>query len=379
MRIGISESRIDSPQRLMYVITGLGWGGAESQVISLAREFKTRGWDVSVVSLLAPTPRWKELEAYGIPVTSLGMRRGVPDLRALWRFVRCVRSFKPDVVHAHMIHPNLLTRLARIIAPVPVVISTGHSTDEKSRLRELAYRWTDRLSDLTTNVSEASVRRYVEVRIAPAERIRFVPNGIDLSRFSRDRDVRSKKRKELSLGDSDFVWVAVGRFDEQKDYPNLLRAVAELDDVPFKLLVAGDGSLLPDMRQMAKDLMVQDKVHFLGVRSDINELMNAADAFVMSSAWEALPMALLEAAATALPIVATDVGGCAQIVLDGQTGRCIRSQDSVALADAMRQIMGMEENERHQLGFNGAEHAREMFGLDNVVDQWSEIYQELCP
>src|SRR5690606_21010209 len=133
--------------------------------------------------------------------------------------------FRPDVVHAHMVHANLLTRIGRLFAPVPVLISTAHSANEGARWRAVAYRFTDRLTEETTNVSDAAVRRSIEWGAVPATRIRFMPNGIDLSRFRRDGESRAQYRRALDL-DGRFAWLAVGRFEEPKDYPSMVEAFA---------------------------------------------------------------------------------------------------------------------------------------------------------
>lgn len=366
------------PRRLLYVVTTLGWGGAESQVIDLARSFKALGWDVAVAVLLATAARRDALESVGIPVYTLGMTRGRPDLRAVWRLAELIRRMKPTVVHAHMVHANLLSRVTRSIASAPVLISSAHSISEGGRWREIAYRMTDRLADLTTNVSNAGVERFEAVGAAPHGRIRFMPNGIDVRRFRSDSVERSRHRVELGLGDR-FVWLAVGRFEEAKDYPNMLDAFATIRDHAVRplLLIAGDGPLREQLEARVADLGLQGCVRFLGLRRDIPGLMNAADAYVLSSAWEGLPIVLLEAAASALPIVTTDVGGTAQIVRSNETGILVRPRDSRQLAGAMAQMMVLPEATRAAWGRAGMEYTRAVFGLESVVEQWELLYRQL--
>lgn len=362
----------------MFLITGLAYGGAETQLVNLATRLKKRGWDVRVVSMLPPQAFTEELAAAGIPLATLNMRRGVPDPRAVFKLVKILRQWRPDIVHSHMVHANLLARIARVFYKVPVVISTAHSINEGGRLREVAYRLTDFLADLTTNVSRAAVSRYIQVGAAPKNKIIFMPNGIDTCHFQFKQKDRLRLRDELQLTDK-FVWLAVGRFEEAKDYPNLLQAlkkvVPERDGVV--LLIAGQGTLFEEMRAMAYSLELAEKVRFLGVRRDVPELMSAADAYVMSSAWEGLPMVLLEAAACALPIVATDVGGNGEIVLDGFNGYLVPPRNPEALASVMLKMMSLSENERGAMGRAGRAHIEANYSLDRVVDQWENLYQDL--
>ena len=362
----------------MFLITGLAYGGAETQLVNLATRLKKRGWDVRVVSMLPPQAFTEELATAGIPLATLNMRRGVPDPRAVIRFVKILRQWRPDIVHSHMVHANLLARIARMFYKVPVVISTAHSLKEGGRWREIAYRLTDFLADLTTNVSQAAVSRYIQVGAAPKNKIIFIPNGIDTCRFQFKQKDRLRLRDEFQLTGK-FVWLAVGRFEEAKDYPNLLRALKKV--VPKRdgvvLLIAGQGTLFEDIKGMAYSLDLDEKIRFLGVRRDIPELMSAADAYVMSSAWEGLPMVLLEAAACELPIVATDVGGNGEIVLDGFNGYLVPPRNPEALASAMLKMMSLSENERGAMGRAGREHIEANYSLDHVVDRWEDLYRDL--
>jgi glycosyltransferase involved in cell wall biosynthesis len=245
-------------------------------------------------------------------------------------------------------------------------------------LREILYRLTDPLCDLTTQVSRAGLERYVRVGAVPAHKIRLIPNGVDTVRFRPDREARGIMRDALGLQDS-FVWLAVGRFERAKDYPNMLRAFAGVvaRRPEARLLIAGQGTLQGEAEQLAAKLKIADRVHFLGVRKDIPALMNAADAYVMSSAWEGTPMVLLEAGATGLPIVATAVGGNGEVIVDGQTGFLVPPGDSEALMQAMLRLMDLSPEERVRMGLAGRAHVEANYSLERVVDQWEKLYQEL--
>ncbi|HPD07176.1 MAG TPA: glycosyltransferase [Candidatus Bipolaricaulis sp.] len=370
-------------KQVLFVITGLGFGGAETQVVHLATRLKARGWDVRVVSLTPPKAYVQELEAAGVPVISLGIRGKVPDPRPVFRLAKMIRTWRPQVVHSHMVHANLVARLVRLLAPVPVLVCTAHSIDEKGRrgsgrLRGTAYRLTDPLCDLTTQVSRAGLERYVRIGAVPQHKIRYLPNGIDTERFRPDPQFRAHLRQELGL-ETAFGWLAVGRFDVAKDYPNMLQAFSRVaqERPEAQLLIAGDGPLRPSMEQLASDLGITDRVKFLGIRRDIPALMNAADAYVMSSAWEGMPNVLLEAAASGLPIVATDVGGNSEVVIDSKTGFLVPPKDPEALAQVMVWLMDLSQGERRRVGEAARQHIVANYSLDHVVDQWEALYREL--
>jgi glycosyltransferase involved in cell wall biosynthesis len=363
---------------VIFLTTGLAYGGAETQLVNLATRLKKRGWDVGVVSMLPPQAFIEELTAAGIPLATLNMRRGVPDPRAVFKLVKILKQRQPDILHSHMVHANLLGRVVRVFYRIPVVISTAHSMNEGRRWREIAYRMTDFLADITTNVSRAAVDRYLRVGAVPKDKIIFIPNGIDTFLFQFNQDARLQLRKDLGLNEN-FVWLAVGRFEEAKDYPNLLQAFKSVTDErnDAALLIAGQGTLFEDIKSMAHSLGLTEKVRFLGVRRDVPELMSTADAYVMSSTWEGLPMVLLEAAACELPVVSTDAGGNSEIVLDGVSGYIVPPRDPQALAAAMLKMMSFPEEERRAMGQAGRAHIEANYSLDHVVDQWEKLYRDL--
>ena len=365
-------------KRILFVTTGLAYGGAETQLKHLAIRLKHRGWEVAVASMLPPAAYLDELEAAGICVYNLRMRRKVPDPRALFRLAAIIRREHPTVVHAHMVHANLLTRLTRLIASMPLLICTVHSIIEGGRWREIAYRLTDPLANLTTQVSQAGLERYVQVGAVPKHKIWYIPNGIDTVRFRPDRGVRASVRQSLGIRD-EFVWLAVGRLEPVKDYPAMLTAfkqVTGLNDDAL-LLIAGQGSFQDEIERLIALYALDTKVRLLGIRRDIPQLLNAADAFVMSSLWEGMPLVLLEATACARPIVATDVGGNREVVLHGETGYLVPPRNPDALADAMLRLMNLPEPERLAMGQAGRQHIVENFDIERIVDRWEQLYLEL--
>jgi glycosyltransferase involved in cell wall biosynthesis len=364
--------------KITFVSTDLNYGGAETQLVHLATRLKARGWQVQVISLMSPKAYVEELEAAGISVSSLGIRRKLPDPRPILRLARLIKNWHPQIVHSFMVHANLLARLVRLLAPTPVLICSARSIDEGGHLRELLYCLTDPLCDLTTQVSQAGLERYVRVGAVPRQKIVYIPNGVDSKRFYPNPEARARLRKELGL-ESAFVWLAVGRFDLPKDYPTMLQAFAQVvtKNPNAQLLIAGDGPLRPDMEVLTRSLKLEDRIRFLGIRRDVPELMNAADAYLMSSAWEGMANVLLEASATGLPIIATDVGGNREVIIDGKTGFLVPPKNPGALAQAMLHLMGMLEEERHAIGKAARQYVEANFTLDRVVDRWEALYKEL--
>lgn len=363
-------------RRLHFVVTHLAYGGAETQVVELAAEMVRRGWGVRVTSLMSADGLTDRLDALGVPWDALNVPRGRWSPRLVTGMLRILRAWRPDVLHTHTLPANFVGRVVKPLARVPVLVTSAHNHTEGGRARMLFYRLTDPVADLTTNCSEAAVERYIRIGASPAHRIRYVPNGIDTDRFAPDEARRAATRSALGLTPDTFAWLAVGRMEEQKDYPNLLAAAARALGPDDRLLVVGDGVLRPEVERRLAAHGLGDRVRLLGIRTDIPDLMRAADAFVMGSAWEGLPITLLEASASALPIVATDVGGNDQIVRPGQ-GFLPPARDAQALADAMRRLRALDPAERGRMGERARAHVADTFGMRAVADRWEAIYDEL--
>jgi glycosyltransferase involved in cell wall biosynthesis len=380
-------------RRILFLITTLGvTGGAEKQLLQLATELKTRRQEVCVVAMVLPgdneTARRadaeaciRELESNQIAVHSLGMRGGVPDVRAVLRLRSVIKEFQPDVVHSHMYHANLLARVTRLLCPMPRLICTAHSIKESSQNggptwhKEALYRMTDALADRTTTICNAGFDRYIRVGAVPRKKFLMIPNGIDTRRFAPSTRQRHSARQALGIG-SEFVWLAVGRLVTQKDYPTLFRAVELLGAKRYTVLIVGDGPLQQQLQDECAGRKLNGRIRFCGVREDPIEFYNAADGFVMSSDCEGLPMALLEAASVGLPAVVTNVGGMPEIVMNGVSGYVVPPHSATELASAMQKVMKASPEIREQMGCAARQHCRTHFGMPAVVDQWLQLYAD---
>jgi len=365
--------------RILFLSTSMGMGGADKQLLSAAQHMRSRGREVLIVSLTPLGPMGLEARGLGIPIESLGMRRGIPDPRGLVRLVRLVRAWKPDVIHSHMVHANLMARGLRLLVRIPAVVSTIHNVYEGGRLRMAAYRLTNGLVDHMTIVSQAAADRFIGEGIVPKELLTVVANGVDTDLFRNvPAGTREALRQSLGLGPG-FTWLAVGRFEVAKDYPNMLRGFAKVRERQPQavLLLVGRGSLQAETEALAGTLGLAGGVRFLGVRSDVPEIMSAADGYVMSSAWEGMPIVLLEAGAAGLPIVATRVGGNEEVVLDEASGFLVPPRDHEALGLAMARLMELPEERRGAMGERGREHIRTRYGLSQVADRWEALYREV--
>ena len=357
--------------KILFVITGLGMGGAEHVVANLADELVKSGHEVKIAYLIGEAlvlPKNKSIE-----VVAIGMRGKADFLSAYFKLRKLAKEFRPDVVHSHMVHANLISRLLRLTVKIPKLVCTAHNTNEGGRLRMLSYRITDKLADISTNVSQEAVDKFIAKGAVKQGRMIAIPNGIDVNTFSYSSHARNIIRNELNITDKKII-LAVGRLDIQKDYPNLLQAIYLLaqqrDD--FKLFIVGDGPLKSELSLLVKTLKIDSFVEFLGIRKDVSALMSATDFFVLSSAWEGFGLVVAEAMACERVVVATDCGGVSEVV--GSNGFLLEPQNSPLLADSLNNALNLSELEQSEIGVAARQRIVDCYSLDANVDAYLELY-----
>ena len=364
---------------IILVTLLLGPGGAERQVCDLADSFHDAGHAVSILNVTGPvvfTPKNPDIKIYSLHMnkTIVGFFSGYLMLRSL------VNTINPDIVHSHQFSANILTRLLRLsFTKIPRLICTAHSSNEGGSLRMLAYRLTNFLSDFNTNVSQEAVDAFVAKKAFRQGQLLAMPNGIDTDKFKKiltQSDINAL-RNTLGITAQHFCFIAIGRLHEAKDYPNLLAAFhALVQQQPHaRLLIVGAGSLECELKQLCSTLGLQAHCQFLGLRTDIAALLNAADAFVLSSRYEGFGLVVAEAMACEKPVVATDCGGVKEVT--GGNGFLVPPQNPHALAQAMQQCMELTSDARLQMGTASRKHIESSFSLKSVAAKWLKIYQ--CP
>jgi glycosyltransferase involved in cell wall biosynthesis len=365
-------------KRVALLTTALKVGGAPMQVVALAQGLTAAGARVAVISLFDPEAFAAELRGIGVEVVSLRLNRSPLDLRWVFRLPGILRAWKPDVLHCHMTRPNLIGRLIGRLVGVPVVISTIHSSASGTWLVRVAYRMTDRLASMTTAVGDAGALCHVASGAVRAGRIVIIPNGVDEQAFRPDDLLRERTRRELHAGD-DFLWLAAGRLYEVKNYPHMLRSFAMVAarEPRARLFIAGSGPLLEKTRALAREMSLENRVTFLGLRRDMHALMCAADALVLSSITESFPLVLLEASCCRLPMVSSDVGSVRTLVRPGVTGILTQPGDDNGLADAMLQMQALSDAERAKLGRAARRLVAGEFNLHGVIAKWLRFYDAL--
>lgn len=358
--------------KILYVITGLGGGGAEKVVADLADQMSKKGHQVKIAYLkgnVIVRPNNQSIELIYIGLENLKNYK-----TAYKKYRETIKKYQPDIVHSHMIHANIFARIVRFFYPIPKLICTAHNSNEGGLLRMLGYRCTNHLSDINTNVSKEATDSFKKKKAFDSSAI-TIYNGIDLSNFSR-KEVDKNKILLNKINLNQKIILAVGRLNEQKDYPNLIKAISLLkgnSSQTFKLLIAGDGEQRDAIEELIKKLDLNDDVILLGRRNDIAELMSVADYFVLSSAFEGFGLVVAEAMACETFVVATDCGGVKEVM--GGYGLMVPPQDSKSLADQLLKAINMPLNVRLENNRKALNYVNENFDLEKITLQWLKIYE----
>jgi glycosyltransferase involved in cell wall biosynthesis len=386
----------DRPLTVLLAAPNLDVGGVQETTLNLANYLPRTGCAVVVASLL-DGPLRPEIERLGTTVELLPPRRhrvltpvrfGREVLAARAALARVVDRHRVDVVLQTQTNPTLSLlvlslRLQRglqvwwTIQNTVFLIRGDQLTRDHWTLgpKRFVHRWLYRLgARMVTGViavSDETARTFREFG-APADQIVTVCNAVDTERYPAVVD-RDAVRATLGFGPDEHLMVMVGTFKRQKGHTHLVRAAAavlpERDEL--HLLLVGDGELAAPIRDEVSAAGLSDRVHFLGTRRDVPELLAASDSFVLPSLWEGLPLALVEAMAAERPVIATAVSGTEQVMIDGTTGWVVPPGDASALADAMRELLAdparaatMAGAARHRAeGFSCTAQAQELVAL----------------
>ena len=361
--------------RVMHVITDLGTYGAERFLLELLTELPSHPLTIGV-TLVAGRSVPERLRGGGVDVCALG-RSGRYDFRFLPRMVGHFNAWKPDIVHTHTHHGKYWGRLAAMLAGVPTVVHSEHNSDLRAgptfaALNRLLHPRTKRFVALS-ETHRSSLERAERI---PAERIVVIPNGIRLPASSD----RGAARGALGIRDeTTLALLHVGRLSAVKNQRLALTALALLDPAlrrRAQLFFAGDGEDRAMLAERAQALGIAANVVFLGYRDDIPALLPAADAWLMTSLNEGMPISMIEAMAAGVPIVSTPWNGSAAMLEGGAYGWLSPSYSPEAFASALASAL-REPDEARSRAERARTHASSLFSIERTAEQYAALYRGL--
>ncbi|RNB90359.1 glycosyltransferase [Brevibacillus fluminis] len=378
---------MNSKLRILHVIGGGEFGGAEQHILNLIQAFPEEEAQVAVVcfydSVFASRLREANIEV--IPLHQFGRF----DLRLLQGIKEAVHTYQPDIIHTHGIKANFFTRLA-VKHSVPVLVTTVHSNlryDYHSKLAYFAVSWMERLTRHYNKhyiaISGAIGELLRQDRVAP-DAISLIFNGIDLSPF-RQTQLKESDRKRLlqewNLPQDAFIFGTMARFVPVKGLHLILEAFAQLiaaekGAIPYRLVLVGDGPERTRLEDLTAKLNLTEYVRFPGFRQDIPVVLHAFDTFVHSSLYEGMGYTIIEAMAAEVPVIATSVGGVKELVFQDQNGLLIPPNSVTELVRAMERLAA-DPALRARFADAALAKVEETFTIGQMARQTLELYRKL--
>lgn len=341
---------------VVHIITGLGVGGAERAVVDLSRALMELGWNASILSLNACTGVLPENETGDLTILSLNLRPSLLDaFRKLPRFVVAMRSIRPTVVHAHMFHAVWPALLWKLMHPRTQLVFTSHNawhSPVRSALLSLTRRW--RNCDVVFDAQQH--------RAMNATCVRVIPNGTRL------REAGNRQTPQCSP----WIAISVGRLTAAKNPLALIEQFAKLRSRDWQLWLVGEGELRPQIERRVTALNLDEHVKLLGMRRDVDELLNKAHVFVLGSLWEGMPLAIIEAGATGLPVLATPVGSIPQM-LEGGCGYLVGIQE---FPETLESIFA-DYAEALRRGARLRDKTASTYSIESTARAHAELYESL--
>jgi len=362
------------PRHVAHVLSSFGMGGQERVAFDLAVSQLRAGWRVTALSLAPPPdgPLAAEFAAAGAAVERVARPRPGVDPILIVRLARWLRAHRVDLVHTHnrmaLIYGAPAGRLAGA-----AVVHTKHGNNPRGGTRLVAGNLAGRLVHAFVAVSEETAAFARRRREVDERRLSVITNGIELGRFHPEPAARERVRRELGIDAGAWVIGTVGRIAAEKNHARLLRAVAPLLGPKTRLIVAGDGPLLPSLKELAASLESSGFTHLLGVRRDVPDVLNALDVFAMSSDTEGLPLVVLEAMATGLPVVSTSVGGIPNVIDEGKTGFLVPVDDEAALRARVAEL-GADPAASRAMGARARTAAVAQYSAERMQRDYLELY-----
>ena len=350
-------------------------GGTEKIILSLATSLPRKEFSSSILTLKPSGLLHCLARNYGIPAYSLNIGSRGSGLLAPFRLFRFLLQHRPDILETFLFLPNILGRIIGWLAGIPVVISSQRSTDSWRRpYHHLLDRITAPLCRIIISNSQAGRKMLLKKAKIPSQKVVVISNGVAPA----TPILKEEARKILGFSGSGILLGSVGNLRTAKGFHYLLPAFREVVQryPEAKLLIAGVGPLKEELAIFAWQLELADSVFFLGWLTDLGAFYSAIDLLVMTSLWEGMPVALLEALSYGVPVVATNVSGIPEVITDGVEGFLVEPANPHHVAERIIELLE-DPQRRMEMGERGKTRVEKDFSLERMASAYAELYRRL--
>ena len=360
----------------MFLLTGSNMGGAEMVVRNLMFNLDSNLFDLSLVSIRPTGIIGQEIKRK-YPVYSLEANQKFNPL-FLYKLYKILKQEKPDILHCHLFHANLVGRIIGKIAKVPYIISTIHSDNIGSQFRYFLLKISDFLNDTTVVVSNKVKQGLLERKIIAERKIKVIYNGVEEPDLTiTENDVENKKR-ELKIENNYPIILSVGRLHSVKGHIYLIKAMKEVTKKypKTKLVLIGDGAERQRLEDEVRILKIENNVLFLGEIKAEDIYYRLADMYIQPSLVEGFGITLVDAMKNNCFVIATNVGGIPEIIQDGVNGLLIESSSVDSLIFSIQKVVSLSKNEKENIiNFKNKEDFLRKFYLYKMVESYQNNYK----
>jgi sugar transferase (PEP-CTERM/EpsH1 system associated) len=371
------ETQGENRIRIVFLVHQLGLGGLENVVVDLANRLATLQFECTIINFSQSDPLQNRVQQERTRTIALDKKAG-NDPALVYRLYRFFRRERPHIVQTHNWGALVEGVVAAKLARVPILIHAEHGTVEGRRYNVFLQRILWRAVQGVLCVSEEHRQRLSKTVGFSYENITPILNGVNTDFFRPCPANEETIRIDRGLEPDALYIGTVGNLRPVKNHRLMLQASRDICTKyeRVRIVFIGEGSLKEDLIHLAKALGIYNQVKFLGARSDVRDLLNTLDIFVLPSLSEGLPISVLEAMACGLPVVATSVGGLPELIEDGKTGMLVPSQDESRLKSALEHLIRCEAT-RRTMGQAARKKVVERFSLDAMVNEYRNLYQTL--
>jgi sugar transferase (PEP-CTERM/EpsH1 system associated) len=362
--------------KIMHILHTLGTAGLQKGVVNITNQLNSNGFEISICCLEESGEFEKRLNP-GTKIFVMNKLPGIDYILPL-KLANLFRREKIMIVHTHDLGTYLYGAVGAKLALLPKVIHGEHGAvlqPSGSRPKDLvAYRYLSYITKVIHTTSDDLKRQLVRMTQIDDRKVIAILNGVEIDKFKKESNTNI--RKTLAIETDDFVIGTVSRLAPVKNFELLIRVIPEINRTGLypKVLFVGDGPSRPNLESLTRQYGLEKQIIFLGDRSDVPDLLNAMDVFVLTSFSEGLSNSIMEAMASGLPIVATDVGGNSELVINNETGFLFPSQDAGALAQRILQLADDVDN-RNKIGLAGRKRMEDFFTMDKMIQNYENLYR----
>ncbi|HMP85356.1 MAG TPA: glycosyltransferase [Candidatus Paceibacterota bacterium] len=364
--------------KILYVITGLGIGGAEMIVKNLCFGLDPKKFEVIILSILPVGDIGKTISKKGFSVYSLNVNLKF-NIFLLFKLFNFIHSKKPDIVHGHLFHADFLSRLVCFFFPKIIYISTIHNIFLGGKNRNFLLKITSKIPSATIAVGDSVFNFIIQNKISNKNRTIVIYNGVDIKKKLDNKNF--SVRKKLNIKKEEKIITVVARLDLQKGHNYMISAIKKLKSINFKTktLFIGDGELKKKIIDKIDTENLNDEIKLIGKVNNVADYLSESDLFVLTSDWEGLPLSLIEAILSDVICVCFDVGGVSELIEDNVTGFLVEPKNIDMLSEKIKNALLISEDAKKEMTHLARTKAAEKFSLNKMISDHEKLYENFSP